>query len=280
VSTDSTHGEASRAQPLEVLAEAPGLPSWPLPPELERLYGGVLGFDEPCTITNFVETLDGVVAIPELPRSNALVSDENAADRFVMALLRACADVVLVGSGTLLSSPRGTWRPDRVYPPAAAALAELRASRGRPEQPAVAVVTAGSSFDPSHPVLAGGALVLTTAGAAPDLEASVPASCEVVPVGGGDAVDLTAAIAALHDRGHRVVLSESGPTMLASLLASRLVDELFLTLSPLLAGRSDAPRLSLVEGVELLPDVRVAGELRSVRRGGSHLFLRYALHTA
>ncbi len=266
-----------RLEPLELLAEEAGAPRWPLPDELERLYGGALGFDEPCTITNFVESLDGVVSIPEVPRSNVLLADDSAADRFVMALLRACADVVLVGSGTLLASPRATWRADRIFPPAAAALAELRASRGRPEHPAVAIVTTAGSFDPGHPALERGALVLTTARAARALRASVPQAAEVVAVPGEDAVDLAAALAVLRELGHRVVLSESGPTMLASLLASRLVDELFLTLSPLVAGRGGSRRLSLVEGAELLPDVRVAGRLRSVRRSDSHLLLRYAL---
>jgi riboflavin biosynthesis pyrimidine reductase len=217
------------------------------------------------------------VAVPGLPRSNALVADESDADRFVMALLRACADVVVIGAGTLLSSPGGTWRADRAYPPAAGALAELRAARGLPEHPALAVVTAGGSFDPRHPVLERGALVLTTRSAAADIRASVPSATEVVAVGGEDSVDPAAALAALHERGHELVLSESGPTLFGALLASRLVDELFLTVSPLLAGRAADPRLALVEGVELLPGTRAAGELRSVRRGGSHLFLRYRL---
>lgn len=262
--------------PFELLADADG-PRWELPAELERLYGGPLGFAEPCTIANFVQSLDGVVAIPELPRSNAIVADESESDRFVMALLRACADVVLVGSGTLLASPQGTWRADRVYPPAAAALAELRSRRRRSEHPAVAIVTAGGSFDPGHPVLEQGALVLTTERAAPTIRASVPAATEVVAVNAGDAVDLPDALTALRERGHAVVLSEGGPTLFGSLLASQLVDDLFLTVSPLLAGRATAPRLALVEGVELLPGTRVAGELRSLRRDGSHLFLRYAL---
>ena len=63
--------------------------------------------------------------------------------------------------------------------------------------------------------------------------------------------------------------------MFCSLLASHLVDELFLTVSPVLAGRAATARLGLVEGVELLPDARVAGELISLRRSASHLFLRY-----
>ena len=224
-----------------------------------------------------METLDGVVALPDVARSNALIAAESPADRFVMGLLRAAADVVVVGSGTLLSSPRGTWRADRVFPPAGQAFAELRASRGRPEHPAVAVVTAGGSFDPAHPVLERDAIVLTTDRAAPDIRASAPSGCEVVALGGGETVDVRAAVAALRERSHRIVLSEGGPTLFGSLLAAGVVDELFLTLSPLLAGRGGDARLSLVEGVELLPDAPVNGRLRSLRRDGGHLFLRYAL---
>jgi riboflavin biosynthesis pyrimidine reductase len=99
-----------------------------------------------------------------------------------------------------------------------------------------------------------------------------------VAVNDGDTVDLAVAIEVLRERGCPVILSEAGPSMFGSLVASRLVDELFLTVSPVLAGRAEATaRLGLVEGVELVPQTRVAGRLRSVRTHGSHLFLRYAL---
>jgi riboflavin biosynthesis pyrimidine reductase len=264
-------------EPFKVLAEEEGLPHWDVPDALAELYGDTIGFDEPCVIANFVESLDGVVAVPRLPRSHALLGDDSDADRFVIALVRACSDAVVVGAGTLLSSPKGTWRVDRAYPPVADALLELRARRGRPEQPLVVVVTTGASLDPAHTVLDSGALVLTTEGAAPALRASVPASTEVIAVNAGDAVDLAAAVEVLRARGCSVILSEAGPSLFGSLLASGLVDELFLTVSPLLAGRSAATRLGLVEGVELMPRTRVAGRLRSVRTHGSHLFLRYGL---
>jgi len=236
-----------------------------------------LGFDGPRVFANFVQTIDGVVAMPDVPRANALISGESEADRFVMGLLRACADVVVIGSGTMLASPRGTWRPDRVYPPAAETFAELRAQLGRAERPLVAVVTGGGSLDPGHPVLEQGALVLTTERAAPGLRVSVPAATEVVAVNGGDRVDVPVAIESLHARGYERVLSEGGPTLFTSLVAAGAVHELFLTVSPLLAGRATAPRLSLADGAELLPGVHVAGELLSIRRHGSLLFLRYAL---
>ena len=242
-------------EPLRLLEVTAGLPRWPLPEALERLYGGPLGFETPRLVANFVQSLDGVVAIPELARSNAVIADGSEQDRLVMALLRACADVVLVGSGTLLASPQGTWRADKVYPPAAEALAELRAALGKPEHPEVAIVTSGASLDPTHPVLE-----------------------RAIVIGGtGAQVDLTAAVAELHNRGHRLILSEGGPTLFGALLAQGLVDELFLTVSPVLAGRGLSPRLALVEGVELLPDAHVGGTLLSARRGGEHLLLRYAL---
>jgi riboflavin biosynthesis pyrimidine reductase len=263
--------------PFSVLTEDEDLPRWDVPAELTALYGGSIGLDEPCVVANFVESLDGVVAVPRLPRSHALLGDESDADRFVLALVRACADAVLVGSGTLLSSPKGTWRIDRAYPPAAEALAGLRARRGRPGQPLVAGVTTGGSLDPSHPVLESEALLLTTEGAAAGLRARVPGAAEVVAVNEGDSVDLAAAVEVLRDRGCAAILSEGGPTLFGRLLAARLVDELFLTVSPLLAGRAAAARLGLVEGLELVPETRVAGRLRSVRTHGSHLFLRYTL---
>jgi riboflavin biosynthesis pyrimidine reductase len=264
-------------EPLTVLAEDADIPRWDVPDELERLYDGAIGLDEPCVVANFVESLDGVVSIPGLPRSNSLLADESAADRFVLALLRACADAVVVGPGTLRASPRGTWRIDRPYPPAADALAQLRVLRGRSAQPLVCVVTTGNALDPSHSVLEAGALVLTTAAAAPAIRDRVPAASEVVAVNAGETVDLAAALTELRRRGLSVVLSEGGPGLFGGLVASRLVDDLFLTVSPLVAGRGPAARLGLVEGVELLPETRVDGRLRSVRAHGSHLFLRYSL---
>ena len=118
-------------EPLRVLDEQAGLPELELPADLQRIYGGGLGFDGPRVFANFVETIDGVVAMPDIERSNAIVSGESEADRFVMGLLRAVADVVVVGSGTMLAAPKGTWRADKVFPAAADAFAELRRTSAR-----------------------------------------------------------------------------------------------------------------------------------------------------
>src|SRR5512132_2402797 len=113
-----------------------------LPPELHRLYGGDIGLAERCLYANFVATVDGVVAIPSLPDSNRLISGDSAADRFVMGLLRACAALVLIGSGPLRASARGRWRPETVFPPAAEPYAALRYELGLAARPRVAILTA------------------------------------------------------------------------------------------------------------------------------------------
>lgn len=262
--------------PLDVFCETAGLPTVELPSLLRTLYGGDLGFREPCVVANFVSTLDGVVAIPSIERSNDVVAAGSRADHFLMGLLRAFAGAVLVGAETLRASPQGTWRPEKVYPPAAEAFAELRRRLGRAERPLVAVLTGRGSIDPSHPVLAAGALVLTSEQGASRLAGRLPQATEIVVLGPEPELDLRLAIDELLRRGHALVLSEAGPHVFGGLLAARAVDQLFLTVSPLLAGDAGpGSRLRLVEAADLVPPLR--GRALSARRHEDHLFLRYEL---
>lgn len=106
----------------------------------------------------------------------------------------------------------------------------------------------------------------------------LPRTAAIVPIGDEPSLDPRLAIEALRAGGDELILCEGGPRLFGSLLDSGLIDELFLTLSPLVAGRGAAKRrLSLVEGVELLPARTLRGRLLTVRRAGSHLFLRYEL---
>lgn len=195
-----------------------------------------------------------------------------------MGLLRACADVVLIGSGTLHGSPHTVWTPEHAWPAAAAAFDELRRRRDQPPRPVLAVLSGSGGLDAAHPALAVGAIVLTTDRGAKRLCGRLPAVTEIVVLGRGATVSPKAALQALFARGHRLVLSEAGPRVFGSLLAECLVDELFLTAAPTLAGRTAGDgRPGLVEGVTLLPNAPVGGRLLSVHRQGSHLLLRYAL---
>jgi riboflavin biosynthesis pyrimidine reductase len=265
-------------RPLELLWE-PELPGAPLPDELAALYPGSLGFDGPVLYVNFVETVDGIVALPSIPQSNKLVADESEPDRFVMGLLRAVADCVLVGAGTMQASRSSTWSAERAYPPAGDAFLELRARLGKPPRPQVVFLTATGRIDVEHPALVTGALVLTTPGGALTLEGRLPEASEAVVVNDGDLVDVRKAVELLRERGFEQILSEGGPTVFGLLLEAGVVDELFVTVSPLLAGRSAvSERLSLVEGTHFLPERRIAMELAGIRRHQEHLFLRYRLN--
>ena len=267
----------SDLEPLAALHEGAG-EKLALPGELRRLYGGDLALPDRSLFANFVATIDGVVAIPSLAGSNRLVGGGSDADRFVMGLLRAVADLVLIGSGTLRASPGGRWRPETVYPQAAGAFAALRLALRLPASPRVAIVTASGSIPPDHPVLAEGAIVLTTERGAARLGGRLPGAAEIVMLPGEAEVDVRVVVELLHERGHRRILSEAGPNVFGSLLEAELVDELFLTVSPLLAGRVySTPSLGLVEGVALLPERPRGALLRSVRVHRSHLFLQYAL---
>jgi riboflavin biosynthesis pyrimidine reductase len=263
-------------EPFEVLAENAGVPTVELPESLRRLHGGDLGLAASCVYANFVSTLDGVVAIPSLPRSNEVINGGSDADRFLMGLLRAMADAVVIGAGVLRASPRGTWRAEKIYPPEADAYAALRRSLDLPTTPEIAIVTGSGSIDPMHPVLSARAVVLTSDMGAERLAGAIPATCDLVSLGESSRFPGGAVLDALEARGHRRILCEAGPHTFGSLLQAGRMDELFLTTSPMLAGNAGPQsRLRIVEGFDLAP--LVEGRLLSVRRHGSHLFTRYAI---
>jgi riboflavin biosynthesis pyrimidine reductase len=264
--------------PLEPLYEAPRLPQFDLPEGLAEAYGGPLGLSEPLLYANFVASLDGVVALPGEIQSNRMISAHSEADRFVMGLLRSFADAVLVGAGTLRGSPRTTWTAEHAYPPAVLPFGERRRLRGRPPRPTLAVLSGSGSLDPRHPALEEGALVLTSDRGAARLHGRLPGAATVLAIGAEAPLDPAAVVAALRERGHELILSEGGPIAFGALVAAGLVDELFLTTSPLLAGRSPgSSRPALVENAELLPATTIDCKLLTLRRAGSHLFLRYQL---
>ena len=263
-------------EPFEVLVEESEQPAVELPAQLAQLYGGDLALAESCVYANFVATLDGVVAIPSLPNSNEVIAGGSDADRFLMGLLRALADTVLVGAGVLRASPRGTWRAEKIYPPAAAEYGELRVRLALPPAPEIAVLTGSGSIDAHHPVLAGPTVVLTNDAGAARLAGEVPDTVSLVSLGTGPRFGGTAIIDALRERGHRRILCEAGPHTFGTLLEAGQIDELFLTTSPFLAGAADeGSRLRLVEAADLIPLAET--RLLSVRRHGDHLFGRHAI---
>jgi riboflavin biosynthesis pyrimidine reductase len=243
---------------------------------LLRLYGGALALKPVALYANFVQTIDGVVALPGVESSGSVISGKNPADRFVMGLLRATASAVMVGAGTLRDTPLHHWTADHVYPEMVNEWAKLREAMGLTAQPRLVVITAGGDIDVAHPAIRGGATVLTGAAGAAKLDGILPDGCEL-KAWDTERVPLGDALAWLRAQGHARILSEAGPTVMGQLLEEDLVNDVFVTVSPVFAGRNIGARLGLVAGVELLPGRRIEPGVTGVRRSGDYLLLRYSL---
>ena len=256
-----------------------------LPPALHARYGAALAIPvqpgRPTVVANFVESLDGVVALGEGVTGGGEISGFFEPDRFVMGLLRSLADAVVVGAGTVRNAPTHEWTPRRVDRAHAADYEAWRAALGLAPQPTTIIVTASGAIDPAHPALSAPdvpAVILTTPGGVRYLAGcDLAAHVRVVAGSAPDRVTPQDIVAFLRAEGTALALCEGGPHLLGDLLAADAVDELFVTIAPQLIGRDrDHPgRLSFVEGFAFPPEQGRWLELVSVHRAADHLFLRH-----
>src|SRR5512143_1154364 len=142
--------------PLATLYDvAPG-DELPLPIDLATLYGSLrlpISEARPYTIGNFVTTLDGVVSLNAPGQAGGgEISGFNHHDHMVMGILRAVADAVIVGAGTLRASPQHLWIAEYTYRPLAEVYQVLRSSLGKTEPPLNVIVTAHGELDLHLPV--------------------------------------------------------------------------------------------------------------------------------
>jgi riboflavin biosynthesis pyrimidine reductase len=275
--------------PLESLFEIVHGAALPLPPELTHLYGRLAFPLHPGrvhVIGNFVTTLDGVVALNEPGQvGGGDISGFNRHDRMLMGLLRAVADAVIVGAGTLRSVSKHHWTAQYIYPPLAGAYQQLRISMGKPKPPLNVIVTSHGAVDFDLPVFQLGEvpvlLVTNTQGEERIRAQNLQPFVQISAV--QDASPLTAQAILQevnHIRQSEVILVEGGPQSMGDFFAGQALDELFLTLAPQIAGRDgEVERPGLVMGKRFAPEHPLWGTLVSVKRTGSHLFLRYTFET-
>ena len=195
-----------------------------------------------------------------------------------MGLLRAFADAVLIGAETLRATPGHQWTPEHIYADLASGFAELRNTLGRKPRPRLVVLTGSGDIAISHPAVAVGATIVTTSAGAAALRGRLPDSCELIEIGERGAVDVKRAVAELRERGYGAILTEGGPHVMGELIEGDLLDEAFLTISPVVSGRDGTPRPGMVAGAELLPGRGLWTRLLSARRHGDFLFLRYRMN--
>lgn len=175
---------------------------------------------------NFVSSLDGAATLGG--RSGGL---GNAADQRTMTVLRTLADVIVVGAGTVRAEGYGGLRLPEQH-------VQWRLERGLSAQPPLAVVSGSLDLSPEHPVFAQAVvrpLVLTHAEAPAERRRALSAVAEVIDCGAAS-VDLVQLVQALAARGMPQILCEGGPHLFGSLIEADLVDEMCLSLSPLLVA--------------------------------------------
>jgi 2,5-diamino-6-(ribosylamino)-4(3H)-pyrimidinone 5'-phosphate reductase len=198
-----------------------------------------------------VATVDGRAAL-----NGSAVGIGSSIDKSLMRSLRAEADVVLHGAGTVRADPLSARVP--------ADLVAQRVAHGLSEQPLGAIVTRSGNLPSRHPYYDSATVIYITS------DRSVPVSAPTVEVCHVPSVD--AAVRDLGRRGARRVLCEGGPTLNAALFEAGLVDEIFLTIAPKLIGGEDP--LTIVKsgafGIVML-------ELRSLVEVDGELFLKYGV---
>lgn len=189
--------------------------------------------DRPWVMVNMIASIDGAVTVDG--RSGGL---GGPADKAMFRALRGVADVIVAGAGTVRTEGYGP-------PVLAEASRRRRADQGQSNVPALAVVTASAALDPGAALFApddGTTIVYTTNHADPERVLALDEVADVV-VAGDASVEMARVMADLGLRRHHVVLVEGGPSLNGHLFASGLVDEVCLTVAPLLVG-GDSPRIT------------------------------------
>lgn len=246
-------------EPLEIPAAVEHIGLWERPASPA---------ERPRVLLNMIATVDGRATLGG--RSGNI---SGPADRALFHALRLPVDAVLVGAGTVRSERYGGLVRDP-------ADRELRVERGLPAEPLACVVSGRLALDEDVPLLRDpqARVVLVTAS-----QASLPshgASVEYVRAGRGR-LDLAAALRELGSRfAVQTLLCEGGPHLARQLVAEGLVDEVFLSVAPMLAGGepSGGEALRILAGAELDPPAPL--QLLGVLCSGSELFLRYGVSVA
>jgi 5-amino-6-(5-phosphoribosylamino)uracil reductase len=218
----------------------------------------------PFLRVNFIASLDGATTVAGRSRGLQMPGDLR-----VFRMLRALPDVVLVGAGTATAEKYGPISDD-------SGVGRIRLELGRPPTAPIAVVSRRASLSPQGPLATAQSrtIVITCEAADPARRAALTDAGFDVWVCGDDDVDLTTAVRQLADRGLPHITCEGGPTLLRSLLAEQLVDELDLSISPALVGGE----VRLVGDQPLHAFVPL--DLVQVLEEDGMLFTRYAVRRA
>ena len=232
------------------------------PPALMQLLG-----DRSGVRANMVASLDGHATI------GGRVGDlTGPADQAMLIALRGWSDVVLVGAGTIRAEGYGVLELPRQ-------IRDARLAVDRAPHPVLAIVSGALDLDPRLPAFADASpgdrpWVFTGPGVDPGQRAALAPYARLVEVAAGadGRPSPTAVVEALRARGAVRILSEGGPTLLHAEIGAAVIDELFVTLSPIAVG-GHGPGIVAGEAY----DLPVRARLRELWQGGDWVFARYDL---
>jgi len=271
--------------PFESLIDAPPGSGDALPPEFEAIYGGTWSIppagDRPYVYINFATSRDGRVSF-SVPghAGGGDVTGFDAHDRWLMGLLRARADAILMGDNTLRTEPTHLWTPGHIFPDDKEAFAELHNLEKRRSPTLLVFLSLKGDLPPDAAVFGADVdvVIATTRLGAETARNLKPAAAKVEVLElGDDGVDIVRLMTMLRsDYGIERLLCEGGPRVYGSLLAAGQVDDEFITLCPIMIGDSpDGPHCpSLIEGVRFAPGRAPQSHITGLRRSDNHLFLR------
>jgi len=262
---------------------------------------GNLGFppppiDRPWIYANFVQSLDGIASLLGKYASGSEIS-QSREDRWLMDLLRAHADGLLMGMNTLREEQRRRGPDSRgiVFRVADLALRDLRNRLGKVRERNIFVTSAADLDLSRHKVFDGDlvdAAILTSPAGAQRLRAQgTHPHLAIIGAGDKDSFDLIRAISKLREELEvQYLLCEGGPTLYGNLARADLVDEKFMTVSPIEVGQIVPPeqdRIAVEQTIPVLLRPTVFGgpgftreritrwRWMSCRKVGDHQFNRY-----
>lgn len=223
---------------------------------MEVQAGYVRGHDgRPWVMANFVATIDGATVV-----DGGSTSINDPDDKAMFAALRSIPDFIVVGAGTVRAE---NYRPVTLDE----ARRNARVDAGLEPTPHLVIVSGSLGLDPAARVFGDPehrVTILTGAGAPAERFAELSEVADVVRLHGTDASDVIHYL-----RMARIVLCEGGPSLMGQFVAAGLVDEMALTLAPMLVA-GESPRLA--HGPSGTPQEM---RLDRVLYGDRSLFLRY-----
>ena len=274
--------------PFECLFDDTSDSGLSLPAGLQAVYDGdwkiPTGDNRVYVYSNFVLSHDGRISFNEAGHyGGGDVAGGCPHDMWLMALLRSRADAIMVGDNTLYLEPEHVWSHQYIYPAEAERFQALRNAEGRSAYPLQVFLSLNGAINWDGAVFKSPDLhvvIATTPEGAAKVEAEKRGAAKVdVIVQDRSPVDLASLVGQLHEQyGVNALLLEGGPRAYGSAINDRIVDDEFLTLSPIVVGNdrsNDKDRPGLYEGIAYSPANAARMIPVSMRRNGNYLFGRY-----